>query len=85
MDSIDITDSTFSLAMPDINNVMSSDIIGGSIKTDYNMYMYIGVAILIGLIGVFVYKYYKNKKNNQSEIDCPGGFCTINQNNTHEI
>jgi hypothetical protein len=81
MDSIDITDSTFSLAVPDINNVISPDIIGGSIiKPEYTMYIYIGVAILIGLICLFYYKYYQNKKNKQSEQDCPGGFCTMNPN-----
>jgi ABC-type anion transport system duplicated permease subunit len=79
MDSIDITDSTFSLDVPDINQVFgSSDLVGGS-KSDYTMYIYIGVAILVALIGILIYKFYQNKKTQQSEnnIDCPGGFCTI--------
>jgi hypothetical protein len=79
MDSIDITDSTFSLDVPDINQVFgSSDLVGGS-KSDYTMYIYIGVAILVALIGILIYKFYQNKKTQKSEdsIDCPGGFCTI--------
>jgi hypothetical protein len=85
MDSIDITDSKFSLEMPNMNNGISSDIttsdmFGGSIKPEYTMYIYIGVAILLGLLFIFYYKYYQNKKNKQSEIDCPGGFCSMNQN-----
>ena len=89
MDSIDITDSTFSLEMPNMNNGISSDIttsdittsdmFGGSIKPEYTIYIYIGVAILIGLLFIFYYKYYQTKKNKQSEIDCPGGFCSMNQ------
>jgi hypothetical protein len=93
MDSIDITDTDFSLEINDmnINQVNSNtDIIGGSgsgsgfdwgsINQDY---IYIGIIILLGLIGLFVFNYYQSKKNNQKELDCPGGFCTINQNETN--
>ena len=84
MDSIDITDSAFSLELPDMNNASNTDIVGGSglnfgfINQDY---MYIGIAILIGLICIFAYKYYQTKKNKQSVSfeDCPGGFCTMDQ------
>lgn len=76
MDSIDITDSTFSLNVPDINEIISS---GGGTINDYTMYIYIGVAILIILVGIFIYKYYQNKKSDQSIDDCPGGFCTMEQ------
>jgi hypothetical protein len=87
MDSIDITDSAFSLEVPNVNEVVNEvviqDMTGG--KSDYTMFMYIGIAILLGLIGMVIYKYYQNKKNNQSEQDCPGGFCSMNQNIPRQI
>lgn len=80
MDHIDITDSTFSLDVPDLNQVITSS--GGGINNDYTMYIYIGIAILVVIVGLFIFKIYQNKKRNQSEDneDCPGGFCTMNEN-----
>jgi len=77
MDNIDITDTTFSLDVPDINQIMGSS--GGSVS-DYTMYIYIGAAILIIIIGMFIFKFYQNKKKEQIDNDCPGGFCTMNEN-----
>lgn len=77
MDSIDITDSTFSLGISDLNQC-----IGGGINNDYTMYIYIGISILVIVIGIFIFNFYQNKKRNHSEYgeqDCAGGFCTINQ------
>lgn len=96
MDSIDITDSAFSLEIPDVNEVIvnsgiiNSEIVGGtniSIQNDndYTTFIYLGIAILFGLIGIFVFKYYENRRKTNSEQDCPGGFCTINQNNSRQI
>ena len=65
MDNIDITDSAFSLEVPDLNNIISS---GESIITDYTMFIYI-----------FIYNFYQNKRNNQDE-NCSGGFCTMGNN-----
>ena len=88
MDSIDITDSAFSLDIPDMNNIIpfdsSTDLLGGAklpFDTDNNLFIYIGLLLLVSLVGFFVYNYYQNKKNKQnvSFEDCPGGFCTINQ------
>ena len=80
MDSIDITDSAFSLDFTD-NKVLSSDI-GGSVQTDYMTYIYIGLAALIILGGVYIFKMYQNNKNkvvlNDESMDCPGGFCMPN-------
>lgn len=77
---IDITDSTFSLDVPEIDNVM----IGGKgiFSSDYTMYMYIGGAVLVILICIFIFKFYQNKKQNQIDKDCSGGFCTMNQANS---
>lgn len=76
MESIDITDSAFSLDMVGPNTIID----GGSSVSDYTMYIYIGVAALVILIGMFIYRYYQNKANNQnSRLDCEGGFCTMNQ------
>jgi nitric oxide reductase large subunit len=76
MDSIDITDSAFSLNIPEVNEVISFN------TTDNTMYIYIGVTILVVLIAIFIYKYYqtKNMSKEYSEMDCPGGFCTMNHN-----
>ena len=77
MDSIDITDAAFSLDVPDLNQVIDS--VGGNILTDYTMYIYIGAAILVVIIGMFIFKFYQNKKTSNSEEDCPGGFCPMNK------
>jgi len=75
MDTIDITDSAFSLDIPDTNEIISMD----GIMKDYTMFIYIGAAILVAFIGMFVYKFYMNKKVNENqELDCEGGFCTMN-------
>jgi ABC-type anion transport system duplicated permease subunit len=86
MDSIDITDSAFSLDVPDISESLgslSNDLVGGS-KSDYTIYIYIGVAILAAIIGFLIYnKFYKNKYNiqqNEKNLDCSGGFCTMGEN-----
>ena len=76
MDNIDITDSAFSLEVPDLNNIISS---GESIITDYTMFIYIGAAILIAIISMFIYNFYQNKRNNQDK-NCSGGFCTMGNN-----
>jgi hypothetical protein len=74
MDAIDITDSAFSLGIPDVNNVIS---VGGGFQ-DYTMFIYIGAAILVAFIGMFIYKFYMNKRvNDNQELDCEGGFCTM--------
>lgn len=78
MDNIDITDSTFSLDVPDINQISESS--GGGSVSDYTMYIYIGAAILVIIIGMFIFKFYQNKKKEQIGDDCPGGFCTMNEN-----
>jgi hypothetical protein len=77
MDSIDITDSAFSLGIPDVNTIVST----GETTSDYTIFIYIGVAIVLAFIAMFVYKFYMNK---QKKSDCDGGFCTINEN-THSI
>ena len=77
MDSIDITDSTFSLGIPDLNQVITS--VG---TYDYTTFMYIGFGILVISIGYLIYRYYKTKNSteiNDNTNDCPGGFCPMNQ------
>jgi hypothetical protein len=78
MDSIDITDSTFSLDVPDLNEF--SDSIGSVMNSDYTMYIYIGVAIVVVVLGMFVFHKFMNKQKdlNNNDNDCPGGFCTLN-------
>jgi hypothetical protein len=79
MDGIDITDSAFALDVPGVDGTVIS---GGSNSTYYSIFIYIGVAILAAMIGMFIYKFYQNKKNKQEE-DCSGGFCTMgNADNT---
>jgi hypothetical protein len=75
MDEIDITDSAFSLEIPDLNNIVHT---GGNV-TDNTMFIYIGAAILVAFIGMFVYKFYMNKQseNANKNLDCEGGFCNM--------
>jgi hypothetical protein len=83
MDSIDITDSNFSLNLPDSNEVIN---LGGGFSTDYTMYIYIGAAILLAIIIVYIYKYFQNKKNqNNQQLDCEGGFCTMKNMNPSQV
>lgn len=80
IDSIDITDSAFSLDVP---TIVTS---GSDSTTDYTMFIYIGVAIILFTVGMFVYKIYKNKHVNQTtEEDCSGGFCTMNSESNSQI
>jgi hypothetical protein len=91
IDSIDITDSAFSLDIPnsldtpnslDITNIVT----GGSdsiTTTDYTMFIYIGIASILLAVGMFIYKTYKNNKNEMVE-NCPGGFCTMNNQETQQ-
>jgi hypothetical protein len=80
MDSIDITDSAFSLEIPGVNNIIHT---GGNL-TDNTMFIYIGAAILVAFIGMFVYKFYMNKRteNANKNLDCEGGFCNMNDRPT---
>ena len=66
------------------NNQINQEIIGGNpSKNDYTMLIYIAVAFFLGLIGMFVYKKYiekKNKRDNSNYLEgCPAGFCTMDQ------
>lgn len=76
MDSIDITDSNFSLDIPD-KTIFSA--VGGDSFINYSNYIYIGILIVVAFIGLYVYKYFYNKKNenNVDNLDCPGGFCNF--------
>lgn len=75
MDAIDITDSAFSLEIPGVNQVISVD----GMK-DYTMFIYIGLAIIVAFISMFIYKFYMNKAALNNQIDCSGGFCTMSNN-----
>jgi hypothetical protein len=79
MDGIDITDSAFALDVPNVDSILTA---GGDGSTDYTMFMYIGFAILL-LIGLFIYKFYQNKNSEQE--DCPGGFCTMDEQHSTPI
>lgn len=69
MDSIDITDSTFALKMPDV-------VTGETSSFDYTVYLYIGASLVILLICIYTFKHYQTKQGYQG--DCEGGFCTMN-------
>jgi hypothetical protein len=85
MDNIDITSSEFSLGnFPDFKNIMSSDTTGNNGESpDYTIYIYIAIALLAIVGGYFIYKFYFSKSRhvhfNEAEMDCPGGFCTMGQ------
>jgi hypothetical protein len=71
IDSIDITDSAFSLDVPTIATG------GSNSPIDYTMFIYIGIAVIVLIVGFFIYKNYRNKQNVMAE-DCQGGFCNMN-------
>lgn len=78
MDSIDIdiADPAFSLGIGGVNDVITSNID----MSDYTMFIYIGAAILVAVIGMFIYKFYVTKQNSENKsLDCEGGFCTMGQ------
>ena len=80
MDAIDITSSEFSLSnnIPDFENFSPSSVIGGAIS-DYSMYIYIGISILVLVIAFFIYKFYLNRQKHvtfQDKLDdCYGDVC----------
>jgi hypothetical protein len=81
MDNIDITDSAFSLDIPS-NSIDINSTIGITSQNNYMMYIYIGIASLILLGGIYIFKMYQAKKNsqtNENSLDCPGGFCMMNE------
>lgn len=75
MDSIDITDATFTLS-----NVVTG---GSSSSHDFTTYIYIGIGLLVLLIIVYyVIKRYQTKPTESqvvspNEDTCDGGFCTM--------
>jgi hypothetical protein len=75
INSIDITDSAFSLDGP--TPTPDPEIIGGGGTTDYTMFIYIGVAVIFLIVGFFIYKTYRTRQNASAE-DCEGGFCNMN-------
>jgi hypothetical protein len=80
MDNIDIIDPTFSLDTPNLCEFNFDNIL--SRTDDYGMYLYVGIASFVIIIGAFIfYNYFKNKTSKQNEDDCPGGFCTMGQPN----
>jgi len=57
--------------------------IGGATKGDYTFLIYLGVALLLIIIGLFIYKFYYNQKkvrfedNRDNNDMCYGGTCPI--------
>jgi len=60
MDSIDITSPEFSLGgIAEVNDIISDATISlGDNFSDYTLYTYIGVVILVCIIAYFIYKTY---------------------------
>lgn len=77
MDNIDITDSAFSL----LNETVTNSIVAPD--ADDSSYLYVGIAVVVAIIGFIVYKIYY-KANNAGSEDCEGGFCTMDGNNKRE-
>jgi hypothetical protein len=75
IDSIDITDAAFSLNGHIPTPVQEA--IGVTGTTDYTMFIYIGVAVIVLIVGFFIYKTYRTRQNASAE-DCEGGFCNMN-------
>ena len=78
MEHIDITNEDFSLGnITDINKVISNTL--SSDLSDYTMYIYIAIAILLLIIAFLVYKFYINKQKQVTFQDnqdmCYDGVC----------
>jgi hypothetical protein len=92
MENIDITSSEFSLGnianLGESINLFNSKG-GGMEENDSIMYMYVGVAILIGIVGMLIYKFYFNKKPSvhfdEENVDCTGGFCTMGTQQQQQV
>lgn len=78
MDNIDITDTTFSL-----DGYRDEYLKFDNVTSDYSILIYICMSVIICIGLYFGYKYYVNREkyNNENDIDCLGGFCTMNKNN----
>ena len=66
MDSIDITDSAFSLNIPDGNEINEISLIGYSFN-EYTIYIYAGIISLV-ILGCFYLFYFQNKKKEQHKV-----------------
>ena len=90
MDEIDITSAEFSLhslvplvnEIPSVNDILPSvnEIIDITSHGEYKIYIYIGILLLIGILGFLGYKYYENTKRKRVTFqdkldDCYGGVC----------
>jgi hypothetical protein len=59
MDSIDITSPEFSLeGISELKDIISDTISLDNNFSDYNLYIYIGIILLVGIIAYFIYKTY---------------------------
>ena len=67
--------------LPSVNKIPSvNEIIDITSQGEYNIYIYIGILLLIGILGFLGYKYYENTKRKrvtfQDKLDeCYGGVC----------
>jgi len=90
LNSIDITDSGFSLAgFPIANMETEFDKVIPALEfssgnVDNSFYIYIGISIMFLIIGIFVYMRYANNiirsgkqrvHFDESNLDCVEGFC----------
>ena len=62
MENIDITDPTFSLNSNLLNNNVNLGSSNILMDYDNSVWIFIGIFILVFVSGIFMYKYYQNKK-----------------------
>jgi hypothetical protein len=69
-------------SLPSVKDILPSvnEIIDITSHGEYNIYIYIGILLLIGIVGFLGYKYYENTKRKrvtfQDKLDeCYGGVC----------
>lgn len=76
MDTIDITDSMFSLDTQNITKSLFNNINDCEIPN----YIYIGLVVVLFIIGILFYKFYNNIETIGSiKSGCPIGFCNMNE------
>ena len=79
---MDGLDDTFAdLAAFSLGNSFD-ETVGGATKGDYTFLIYLGVALLLIIVGMFIYKFYLNQKKVRFSDDseennmCMAGICS---------
>ena len=72
---MNILDDTFAdLAAFSLANSFD-ETVGGATKWDYTFLIYLGIALLLIIVGLFIYKFYSNQKKVRFDDDKENNMC----------